>query len=272
MGKLTHPYQMGMEKYSAMGLYVPDGIVAATTGAIGPRWTVSGTLDHPAPTAGYTTFRKRGRFTVVAGVANNMAGIHYANATDLSLHRGVQGAEFSTTFTPVNKYATGGYYCSFRFRIDAWPTPAAPASRLFVGISDSLISLSGTDSTAIAAANYYGIMHDTADPQNALFFVSRSGGGARTKTQILTTDPNGGTVNPVLDAGRMFLLEIFAWGNQATQSLVLWDLNEAQPMFNVTGGPADTSFCGPQVSISNGSVAANAPAVSLLNVYYFSGD
>lgn len=263
MSKLTHPYGIDLARAKSLGLWMPNGVAAGPRADIGNPLTYDGgAMTFPALGTGVNTQFRRGRLPVVAGVANNVAGWRFAATTDFPFLRGAQGGYHTTAAN--EEFGVGGFYCSFRFSLGVWPDNT---SRFFVGIADSVTNMASADSTAIAVNNYYGIMHDTVDGANSLSFVQRFNGGARTKNAI-----TGGAANPVIAAGRSFWLEIFAWANQPTMSMTLWDTNDGLQLLNITGGPGETAFTGPQCVISNGSTAANAPAMDLLNLYYFCGE
>lgn len=262
MSKLGHPFQLDLAKLRSGGLWHPSG--AGRSSIIGPAFTEDGTFTYPAATNTMTGQHRRGLATVVAGAANNVAGIRLNSAADHPFLRGAQGGAHTTA--AGEKHPIGGFYCAMTFVIAVWPDDT---SRFFAGITSLAgANAAATDSTALPSNDYFGIMHDTVDGANVINFVGRLGGGARTKTPI-----SGGEFSPpVLAAGRQFFLEIFAWANQSTMSLSLWDVQEGLNLYNTTGGVAETVFTGPQCVISNGSTAGNAPALGINNLYYFVGD
>jgi len=263
MPKLGHPYQLGLERYRSMGLYMPADTATRST-PIGPVFQEDTASTFATPALGVTTQYRRRIHTVTAGAPNNVAGVRFNAAADFPFVRGVQGSVHTTALG--DKLAIGGFYCSFAFRIETWPDNT---SRFFCGLSDLAGSnMASADSTAIAASNYFGLMHDTVDGANVLNAVSRASGGARNKIAI-----TGGAFSPpVLAAGRMFLVELIAWANQSTMSLVVYDVQEGLSIHNSTSGVNETAFTGPQCVVSNGSTGGNAPAIGIANIFYYAGE
>lgn len=255
MAKLTTPYGLDLARAKSLGLWTPNNQALAAGPAVmvaGPQLTQEGTVSWVAPGNFIATYMQSHRYANVAGVANNVAGMRYPTAPQHPFRRGTI-------------YNVHGFYFSCRFTFSAWPSSNG---RFFVGISNDTLNMASQNSTASVATDYFGIMHDQGDTANQIFVVSRAGGvGTRTKTQI-----TGGGVEPVIAANQAYWLEMYAWSNQGSMSLTLWDLNTGLSCWNTVGGMTDSVWTGPQCVVSNGTVAANVHSLDIHNMYWFVGD
>ena len=248
--KLTHRFGPDFSRFRSPLLWTPNGNVGATNSDIGPPLTQEGTVTYPAPANALGTYMRRGNFANAGGVINQVVGLRYPNVVDHACMRG-------------NTTGIGGFYLSMRFSLVAWP---ADTARLFAGISASTANVAATDFAALPN-DTLGIMHDSADGANVLWFVQKAGAGAASRVAI-----TGGEGNPTIATGQSFWLEMWAQSFN-TARVILWDLTASKSLcFNLSGAPVETVFAGPQCVASNGTTAGNIVQLGVQGLYQNIGD
>lgn len=265
MSRPTTEWQRGLQHFNGH-LFVPDG---ATTGGrgLGAAWTTGavGTLSHAAPGTAFDTQFKRTVWTEAGASNNQELGPRQSLTSEYNYYLG-------------NAANLGGWYMSAILRVDAWDTPAAPAGRIFVGLTASANPVCISDTFP---ANTIGLSHLAADTQDVLNLVMIDSTGA-----ALTGTPKAVTTNAlnpnILAAGNTFLWEMWSFPNQPTVGSVEAKLSwfdatnhrVSKLKWTSSGTSASghsispTAMMAPQCQMSNGTDAtAGHYAISVANVY-----
>lgn len=250
MAKLLQPYGLDLARAKSLGLWTPNGVNLAAGPALmaaGPPLDQEGTISWVPPANAIGTYMQSHRYANVGGVADNVAGMRYATANRHPFRRG--------TVDHVH-----GFYLSIRFTFGLW---VSSNGRFFCGVSNDTLNMAKQNDTVGPATDFWGIMHSQGDTANQIYVVSRSNNVNGPRTLI-----SGTTVA----AGQSYWLEMYAWSNQPTASITLWDMNTGAVAHNSTGGWLDSVWAGPQCVVSNGTVAGNVHALDIHNMYWFVGD
>jgi len=211
-------------------LWLPSSGTDIIGSGIGPEWTrdsLSGTVSHPALTAGFTTQFRRTRITSTA-VSNNELGIRQPNVCAWRGNTGVRG----------------GFYFEAKFMVNAMVDTDI---RLFVGLSAQ--TGTGVCISNTVPDNTVGLWCDDTDAAN-LTIVTKGTGGLSTKTPLASAH--------TLTAGILYRFRMICNPNQASIVTQLENHGAGTVIGtqNVTATmPTNTVFMAPHVGFSNATNA-----------------
>jgi len=227
-------------------LYMPN--TGTTLGInLGTPWVAGGTVSHPTPATtapAIVNQMKRTRFANVVTTTNQVLGVS-------SMASGVQ------QFWRGNAAGLGGWFFFTRFIIELWP---AATVRLFAGLSASTTAVVASDTVV---NNTIGLWHDTTEAATVLNLVTRNT-ATTTKTPI--------TLTGALAAGQAFDFYMYAKPNDTDVYYRLDDINAGTTLVDTsiaTTLPANTTFLGPQVHMSNGTanITVTTTAIGANRIY-----
>jgi hypothetical protein len=228
-------------------LYTPN--TGTTAGlSIGTPWAVGTTISHPTPVstapAMYNQL-KRTRSANVATTTNQVLGVSSI----------VTGA---AQFWRGNAAGIGGFFFFSRFSIDLWP---AATVRLFVGLQSGTTAVVAAD--AFPAISMCGLTHISTDAATVLNFTTKDG---------TTATSNAITLNAALAAGQVFDFYMYMKPNNTVVYYRLDDVVVGNTLVDTsksTNPPANTTFMGPSVTMSNGTanVTVTTTAIGVNRIY-----
>lgn len=229
-----------------MVLFAPSSGTVGTGTGFGTVWTPGGTVTHPTPALtapAITSQMHRTRYANVVTTTNQTLGV-------------ISTAAGLPQFWIGNAAGLGGFFFHTRFIIGLWP---ANTVRLFAGLTSLATAMTTADTQT---AHYVGLWHDTTDGANVLSLVTMNG-TTRTKTAI---------AGATLAAGQGFDFTLFAKPNDTVINYRLVSINTGATLVDTsiaTTLPADTTFMGPQVIMSNGTAntTANTTALDINRIY-----
>jgi hypothetical protein len=222
--------------HEAPALYLPNWTDATGKG-IGPAWTrdgAKGTVSHPALAAGFTTEFPRTRITSTAN-SDNELGVRLPVAM---CYRGSVAPR-------------GGFYFSARFMVNAIPDTAV---RMFAGLSAQ--TGAGVCVSNTIPANTVGLWCGSGDAGNLTVVTADSTGGAVGGGHATATALSAAQT---LTAGKLYEFVMIAnpAQNQIATQLIDVGIDTLLATQNVSlTMPANTTFVGPQVALSNAAHAA----------------
>lgn len=229
-----------------MVLFAPSSGTVGTGTGFGTVWTPGGTVTHPTPAStapAITSQMHRTRYANVVTTTNQTLGV-------------ISTAAGLPQFWIGNAAGLGGFFFHTRFIIGLWP---ANTVRLFAGLTSLATAMTTADTQT---AHYVGLWHDTTDGANVLSLVTMNG-TTRTKTAI---------AGATLAAGQGFDFTLFAKPNDTVINYRLVSINTGATLVDTsiaTTLPANTTFMGPQVIMSNGTAntTANTTALDINRIY-----
>lgn len=228
-------------------MYMPN--TGTTAGLnMGTPWAVGTTISHPTPAstapAMYNQL-KRTRSANVATTTNQVLGVSSI----------VTGAH---QFWRGNAAGLGGFFFFSRFSIDLWP---AATVRLFVGLHSGTTAVVASDT--LPAISMCGLWHDTTNAATVLNFTTKDG---------TTASSTAITLNAALAAGQVFDFYMYQKPNDSTIYFRLDDVVVGNTLIDsskTTNLPANTTFMGPSVTMSNGTanVTVTTTAIGVNRIY-----
>ncbi len=234
-------------------MYLPN---TGTTAGInwGTPWAVGTTIAHPAPTAGIYTQIKRTTSTNVITTANQALGVSSIVNTAAQFWRG-------------NSTGLGGFFFFARFGIETLTAGSPNATRLFVGLQSGTTNVLVSDT--IPAISCIGLWHDTTDGANVINLLTKDG----------TTANKGalsGSPTTPYATGQGYDFYLYAKPNDSVIYYRLDNLNTGAILSEGstnTNIPANTTFMGPVVGMSNGTANIVATTVGIgVNRIYIESD
>lgn len=234
-------------------LYVPN---TGTTAGInfGTPWAVGTTVAHPAPTAGIYTQMKRTTSTNVVTTTNQALGISSIVST-------------AAQFWIGNSTGLGGFFFFARFGIETLTAASPNATRLFVGLQSGTTNILASDT--IPAISCVGLWHDTTDGANVINLLTKNGTTA-TKNALTGSPTTPYTTGQAYD----FYMYCKPADNVIYYRLDNFNTSTTLVDSSVTTTlPANTTFMGPVVGMSNGTANTVAATVGIgINRIYIESD
>ncbi len=234
-------------------LYVPN---TGTTAGInfGTPWAVGTTVAHPAPTAGIYTQMKRTTSTNVVTTTNQALGISSIVST-------------AAQFWIGNSTGLGGFFFFARFGIETLTAASPNATRLFVGLQSGTTNILASDT--IPAISCVGLWHDTTDGANVINLLTKNGTTA-TKNALTGSPTTPYTTGQAYD----FYMYCKPADNVIYYRLDNFNTSTTLVDSSVTTTlPANTTFMGPVVGMSNGTANTVAATVGIgINRVYVESD
>jgi hypothetical protein len=224
------------------------------TGGFGTLWakgSSAGTVSTIAPastTPAVVSQMKRTRHANAVTTQNQVMGI-------------ISTASGMPQFWRGTSAGLGGFFFFTRFVVELW---AADSCRLFVGLTPGTAEVAASDTFA---ANSIGLWHDTTHGANVLYMATKDG-----------STYNGGSAisNVNLGAAQGFDLYMYAKPYDTTIYYRLDDINAGTTLIDSSVSsnlPTDSTFLGPQVTISNGTANITATTVAIgVNRIYIEAD
>lgn len=234
-------------------LYMPN---TGTTAGInlGAPWAVGTTIGHPTPTAGIYTQMKRTTSTNVVTTTNQLLSVSSIVSTAAQFWRG-------------NSAGLGGFFFFARFGIETLTAASPNATRLFVGLHSGTTNILASDT--VPAISAIGLWHDTTDGAGVINILTKNGS---TSTKNALT---GSPTTPYA-TGQGYDFYMYAKPNDSVVYYRLDNLNTATTLVDssVTDTlPANTTFMGPVVGMSNGTANTVAQTVAVgVNRIYVESD
>ena len=224
-------------------LYLPN--TGTTAGLnLGCPWAVTTTVAHPAPTAGIWNQVKRTTSTNVVTTQNQTLGVSAIVSTAAQFWRG-------------NSAGLGGFFFFARFAIETLTAASPNATRLFVGLQSGTTSILASDT--IPAISCIGLWHDTTDGAGVINLLTKDG---TTSTKNALT---GAPTTPY-QTGQAYDFYLFAKPNDSVIYYRLDNFNTGATLVDSsvsTTLPANTTFMGPVVGMSNGTANTTAATVGI---------
>lgn len=234
-------------------MYVPN---TGTTAGInfGTPWAVGTTVAHPAPTAGIYTQMKRTTSTNVVTTTNQTLGVSSIVST-------------AAQFWIGNSAGLGGFFFFARFGIETLTAASPNATRLFVGLQSGTTSVLASDT--IPAISCVGLWHDTTDGANVINLLTKNGTTA-TKNALTGAPSTPYTTGQAYD----FYMYCKPADNVIYYRLDNFNTSTILVDSSVnTTLPANTTFMGPVVGMSNGTANITAATVGIgVNRIYIESD
>lgn len=224
------------------------------TGGFGTLWakgSSAGTVSTIAPSSAspaVVSQMKRTRHANAVTTTNQVMGI-------------ISTASGMPQFWRGNSAGLGGFFFFTRFVVELW---AADSCRLFVGLTPGTAEVAASDTFP---NNTIGLWHDTTMGANVLYLATKD-----------TTTLNLGTaISSVnLGAAQGFDFYMYAKPYDTTIYYRLDDINAGTTLIDSsvdTNLPADSTFLGPQVTISNGTANITVTTVAIgVNRIYVEAD
>lgn len=234
-------------------MYVPN---TGTTAGInfGTPWAVGTTIGHPQPTAGIYTQMKRTTSTNVVTTTNQALGVSSIVTT-------------AAQFWIGNSTGLGGFFFFARFGIETLSAASPNATRLFVGLQSGTVNILASDT--IPAISCVGLWHDTTDGANVINLVTKNGTTA-TKNAL-----TGAPTTPYT-AGQAYDFYMYCKPADNVIYYRLDNFNTSTTLVDssvTTTLPANTTFMGPVVGMSNGTANTVAATVGIgINRIYIESD
>jgi hypothetical protein len=234
-------------------MYMPN--TGTTAGVnLGTPWAVGTTVAHPAPTAGIYTQMKRTTSTNVVTTQNQALGVSSIVSTAAQFWRG-------------NSAGLGGFFFFARFGIETLTAASPNATRMFVGLQSGTTNILVSDT--VPAISCVGLWHDTTDGANVINLLTKNGTTA-TKNTL-----DGSPTTPY-QTGQAYDFYLFAKPNDSVIYYRLDNLNTGAVLVDSsvsTTLPANTTFMGPVVGMSNGTANTTASTVGIgVNRIYIESD
>ena len=234
-------------------IYTPN--TGTTAGlAFGTPWAATTTVAHPQPTAGIYTQMKRTTSTMVVTTQNQTLGVSAIVSTAAQFWRG-------------NAAGLGGFFFFTRFGIETLTTGNFTI-RLFAGLMSGTTNILASDT--VPAISCVGLWHDTTEGAGVLNIVTKDGSTAATKNALA-----GSPTTPIA-TGQGYDFYLYAKPNDSVIYYRLYDLNLRTVLSEgpfSTNLPANTTFMGPVVGMSNGTANTTAGQVAVgINRIYVESD
>lgn len=234
-------------------MYMPN---TGTTAGLnwGTPWAVGTTVAHPAPTAGIYTQMKRTTSTNVVTTTNQTLGVSSIVSTAAQFWRG-------------NSAGLGGFFFFARFGIETLTAGSPNATRLFVGLQSGTTNILASDT--VPAISCIGLWHDTTDGANVINLLTKDGSTANKGALA-------GSPTTPYSTGQGYDFYMFAKPNDSVIYYRLDNLNTGDILSEGstnTNLPANTTFMGPVVGMSNGTANTTAATVGIgVNRIYIESD
>ncbi len=224
------------------------------TGGFGTTWakgssagTVS-TITPASTTPAIVSQMKRTRHANAVTTTNQVMGI-------------ISTASGMPAFWRGTSAGLGGFFFFTRFVVELW---AADSCRLFVGLTPGTAEVAVSDTFT---NNTIGLWHDTTMGANVLYLATKDG----------TTLNTGSAISNVnLGAAQGFDFYMYAKPYDTEIHYRLDDINAGTTLIDSsvsTNLPADSTFLGPQVTISNGTANTTVTTVAIgVNRIYIEAD
>lgn len=224
------------------------------TGGFGTTWakgssagTVS-TITPASTTPAIVSQMKRTRHANAVTTTNQVMGI-------------ISTASGMPAFWRGTSAGLGGFFFFTRFVVELW---AADSCRLFVGLTPGTAEVAASDTFT---NNSIGLWHDTTMGANVLYMATKDG----------STYNGGSAISSVnLGAAQGFDFYLYAKPYDTEIHYRLDDINAGTTLIDSsvnTNLPTDSTFLGPQVTISNGTANITATTVAIgVNRIYIESD
>lgn len=226
-----------------MVFYMPN--TGTTAGLnLGTPWAVTTTVAHPAPGAGAYTQCKRTTSTNVVTTQNQTLGVSSIVSTAHQFWRG-------------NSSGLGGFFFFARFGIETLTAGSPNATRLFVGLHSGTTNILASDT--VPAISAIGLWHDTTDGANVINLLTKDGTTA-------TKNTLSGSPTTPYSTGQGYDFYMFCPPNASVVYYRLDNINTGAILCDSscsTTLPANTTFMGPVVGMSNGTANTTAATVGI---------